>query len=78
MNDEHYAKEAQRLTNEAALIEAINRCQLDAMKALVTADAGNVTEILRLQARVRSFDEVLSELERAIISQAEPTGQAVS
>lgn len=77
MRPDHFAKEARRLRNDETLILAINAAQTEAMKELVTVDADDKTAILRLQARVQAFDEILSVLERAILSQAQQPEVAV-
>lgn len=74
---DHFAKEAHRLTHDAVLVEAVNRAQLEAMKALVTVDAGDALAVMKLQARVQAFDDILTVLEAAILSQAQPAGIAV-
>jgi hypothetical protein len=76
MND-HFAKEAARLCKDQTLLTAISKAQTEAMLELVTVDAGNTLEILRLQAIVKAFDEVLSVLEAAVLSLAPPEGQPV-
>ena len=72
MNAEHLAKEAQRLLHDDVLLHAIAEAQRESKDALVTVDADNKTEILRLQANVQAFDEILSTLERHVLRMATP------
>lgn len=72
MTPEHLAKEAARLLNDEVLLEAIALAQKDALGDLVLVDAGNTIEILRLQSRVKAFDEILSSLESMVLRMAAP------
>lgn len=64
----HRAGEASRLLQDQTLLWAISEAQNEAKNGLVTVDADNKTEILRLQAHVKAFDEILTVLEQAIIA----------
>lgn len=67
MNDEHYAKEAQRLLTDDVLAEAMTNVRLSALTRLATVDASNTNEILRLQAIANCLEDVKGELEAMIL-----------
>lgn len=71
MNGEHLAKEAARLLNDEVLLQAIADAQRDAMGSLVTVDADDKTEILRLQAQVKAFTEILDVLKIYVLRQSQ-------
>lgn len=77
MSPSHYAKEAQRLLDDDVLKFALNVVRKDALEALATADAANLTTILRLQQKVAVIDEIRAELSGAIHrlpNEANPSG----
>lgn len=77
MNPSHYAKEAARLLADDTLKFAFDTVRNDALEALATADADNLTNILRLQQRVAAIDEIRAELSGAVHrlpNEANPSG----
>ena len=68
---ETLAKEAERLTKDAVLKQALADMRLDALHDLIEVNATNSYEVIRHQVRVRTIDEFLSQLERYIIAQPE-------
>ena len=64
---DHFAKEAARLLADDVLNKAFDDVRRDALEALATADAGNTTAVLRLQAHVAAIDEVRASLRAMII-----------
>lgn len=73
---DHFAKEADRLLNDAVLTKAFDDVRQGALEALAMADAGNLTMILRLQAQATVIDEVRSVLNALIIRQGQPSTEA--
>lgn len=65
---EHYAKEAARLLNDDVLAEAMTAVRTDALVALATVKADDVTEILRLQAIANCLPDVVDALKSHIIA----------
>jgi hypothetical protein len=78
MNEEHLAKEAQRLLHDEVLLKAIASAQKDAMDGLVTVKADDTIEIQRLQARVLAFDEILANLEAMVLRQVKQGDSSVA
>lgn len=74
MNAEHLAQEADRLKADPILLQAISDAQKDAMHSLVTVDAANTIEILRLQAEVKAYDGILTQLEYYILRRPQNSG----
>lgn len=62
MRGEHLAKEGERLAKDEVLLYALADMRKDALEALVTADADDKTQILRLQQRVAACDDILAKL----------------
>jgi hypothetical protein len=52
MNDEHLAKEADRLQNDPIFIRALADIRIEALEALAAANADMFTEVVRLQQKV--------------------------
>lgn len=77
MTAEHYAKEAARLLSDDTLRSALSTVYENAREALVSVDAGDVKAVLRLQAKAQAIEEVLSELNAAILAMAKPEEQPV-
>lgn len=75
---ERAAREAMRLRSDPLLVAALAALQREAMGALVTVRADDITEILRLQAKAQFVDEFLSELEAVIIRGTPQATPAVS
>lgn len=63
---EHYAREAERLLSDEVLASAFETVRLRAMVDLTTVDPDNKTQILRLQAKANILSEVVDELKAAI------------
>jgi len=59
---------AKRLLEEPLLVQAFETVSRNAMSGLVTVDADNRTAVLRLQAKAQVIDEIISELEGAILA----------
>lgn len=68
MSAEHLIEAARRLLEDPLFVKALETVSRNAMGALVTADADDKTAILRFQAKVQVCDEVVSELEAAILA----------
>lgn len=68
MTPEHLAKEAERLTNDAVLVEALERVRARALEKLATIDATDTAAILREQAIVEAVSQFCSELAAMIIA----------
>ena len=66
MDAEYLGKEAERLSRDDVLNEAVRRIRSGALDALVAADPNKATDIARLQAKVTVCDEFTSELARMI------------
>ena len=66
MDKAFLAKEAERLSKDPTLIEAVRKIRARAIEALVKADADKATEIARLQAKTVVCDEFMAELMRMI------------
>ena len=69
---------AKRLLEDPLLVEAFEAVSRRAMSELVTVDADDKTAVLRLQAKAQVIDEIISELEAAILAAMPQDGQAVS
>ena len=69
---------AKRLLEDPLLVEAFEAVSRRAMSELVTVDADDKTAVLRLQAKAQVIDEVIFELEGAILAALPQDGQAVS
>ena len=72
------AFQAKRLIEDPLLVEAFEAVSRNAMSGLVTVDADDRTAVLRLQAKAQVIDEIISELEGAILAALPQDGQAVS
>ncbi len=72
MNAEDYANEARRLLSDNTFKSALSTVYENAREALVTVKADDVTAVLRLQAKAQAIEEVLAELNAAIIAMAKP------
>lgn len=68
MNPGHLAKEADRLSSDPIFINALAEIKLEALTALVAADADDKTMILRLQQKVAVIDEIRNVLARYIMA----------
>lgn len=73
---DHFAKEAERLSNDDTLKMALDEMRQEALGDLVSVDADNKTMILRLQARVVAIDEFRSSLHAMIIRRSQPDEKA--
>lgn len=71
MRQDHLAKEAERLITDPVLVHAIMEVRKDALENLASADASDVTEIIRWQQRVAVVDEILLTLRRYILAMPE-------
>jgi hypothetical protein len=69
---------AKRLLEDPLLVQAFETVSRNAMSGLVTVDAADMTGVLRLQAKALVIDEIISELETAILAALPQDGQAVS
>ena len=65
---ETLAKEAERLTKDAVLKQALADMRNDALYDLTQVNATNSYEVIRHQVRVKTIDEFLSQLERYIVA----------
>lgn len=78
MSAEHYAKEAGRLLQDETLLQALSNISVAAKNEFVTVNADDKTAILRLQAKCMAIDELLTELESAILALGSPEQPAAS
>ena len=67
MNAEHLAKEADRLRNDPIFNKALDDIRADALNELVSADATNTANIIRLQQVAVVADEIRNVLGRYIM-----------
>lgn len=65
---EHLAREASRLLNDATLAKALNEIRLDALTTLAEVDAENANEIRRLQAIAGVCLEFVETLQQYVIA----------
>lgn len=65
---EHLAREASRLLNDATLAKALNEIRLDALTELAEVDAENANEIRRLQAIAGVCLEFVGTLQQYVIA----------
>jgi hypothetical protein len=72
------AFQAKRLLEDPLLVQAFETVSRNAMSGLVTVDADDRTAVLRLQAKAQVIDEIISELEGAILAALPQEGQAIS
>lgn len=72
------AFEAKRLLEDPIFVAAMETVSRNAMSALVTVDADDKTAVLRLQAKAQVVDELISELEAAILAALPQESPAVS
>ena len=68
MNAEHLAKEADRLKNDPIFIKALADIRADALSELITADATNTANIIRLQQVAKVTEEIRNVLDRYIMA----------
>lgn len=68
MISEHLAKEARRLLADEVLSLALDGMRAEALERLVRADAADMTEITRQQAKVAAVDDFRGELEGHILA----------
>ena len=73
MNSDHLAKEADRLQNDPIFNKALDDIRADALNALVTANADDKSQVIRLQQVAAVTDEIRNVLGRYIM--AADTGQ---
>jgi len=78
MTPEDYAAEARRLLSDMTFRSALSTVHYNALEALVTVNADDKTAVLRLQQKAAVIDEVLSELEGAIIAMSKPEVQELA
>lgn len=69
---------AKRLLEDPLLVQAFETVSRNAMSGLVTVDADDRTAVLRLQAKAQVIDEIICELEAAIVAALPQEQQAVS
>lgn len=58
-------KEAQRLLDDATLALAMDEIRLEALEALASVKADDITAVLRLQQKVAAIEDIRSELQSA-------------
>lgn len=68
MTSDHLAKEADRLKNDEIFNKALDDIRADALNELVTADATNTANIIRLQQVAVVTDEIRNVLDRYIMA----------
>ena len=78
MTPEDYANEARRLLADMTFRSALSTVHYNALEALATVDADDKTAVLRLQQKAAVIEEVLSELEGAIIAMSKPEVQELA
>jgi hypothetical protein len=62
MTKSDLAKEAERLLKDQYLSHALDAIRKDTCEALLTADAADTNQIIRLQARAAIVDEIRDQL----------------
>ena len=65
---EHLAKEADRLKNDPIFMKALEDIRADALNELVTADATNTANVIRLQQVAVVTHEIRNVLDRYIMA----------
>ncbi len=75
MTAEDYANEAKRLLADNTFKSALSTVYENAREGLVTVKADDITAVLRLQAKAQVIEEVLAELNAAIIAMAPAADQ---
>jgi hypothetical protein len=68
MTSEHLAKEADRLKHDPIFIKALEDIRADALNELVTADAKDMANIIRLQQVAVVTQEIRNVLDRYIMA----------
>lgn len=68
MTADHLANEAKRLKTDELFNKALDDIKRDALDALMSVNAENAFEVMRLQERARMTDEIRSMLERYILA----------
>lgn len=63
---EFFAKEADRLLADQTLTEALRKMREAATEALIRANAENIHDVIRLQAKITVIDEFKSELQTMV------------
>lgn len=71
LDKDHLKLEAERLSKDPVLIEAIARIRLQAMEALIKADVTKTNEIIALQERVKVCDAFATTIKTMINSAQE-------
>lgn len=66
MRKDDLAKEAERLLKDQYLDYALDAIRKDTCEALLTADAADTNQIIRLQARAAIVDEIRDQLKAYI------------
>lgn len=77
MSPEQAANEAKRLLEDHIFKSALSTVYENAREALVTVDAADTVAVLRLQARAQAIEEILAELQSAVLRMAKPEEQTV-
>lgn len=68
MTPDHLAKEADRLKNDPIFIKALADIRADALNELVTANATDTANIIRLQQVAKVTEEIRNVLDRYIMA----------
>lgn len=68
MTSSQLAKEADRLSNDQVLGEAISRARATALDGLSTVDANDPVAVVRLQQRVKALDDIRRELGSMVLA----------
>lgn len=68
------AREAERLLNDSALMEAFEAVRFGALRDLAEVDVENKSEILRLQAIANCLQDVRELLHMTIVAQGSKDG----
>jgi hypothetical protein len=67
MKADHLAKEADRLKNDPIFIKALDDIRADALEELITADATDTANVIRLQQVAKVTQEIRTVLDRYIM-----------
>jgi hypothetical protein len=67
MTADHLAKEADRLKNDPIFIKALDDIRADALEELITADATDTANVIRLQQVAKVTQEIRNVLDRYIM-----------
>jgi hypothetical protein len=77
MSPEQAANEAKRLLEDRTFKSALSTVYENAREALVTVNVNDRIAVLRLQQKAQVIEEILAELQAAVLRMARPEEQTV-